>query len=203
MNVAPSQMFVAGPERLVARGARERLYLAPADSYLRRSSMPTSPARQLSRRLAAIAVVFGISGCSHLRLQSPIAAAPGPPPSFVPTTSDVRSTRVIDIRDGVSKTAAFKAATDLLKQRLSIDVSDLNAGFLMTPWQSGFIRNGVPDLRYRTRIIIRFLGDDWKQASVRAEANWQKSGDEWDIGYDTKALDDVANDLRARIGKTP
>lgn len=165
--------------------------------------MPIPPAHRLARRLAAIAVVFGISACSQIRLQSPIAAAPGPPPTFVPTTSDVRSTRLIDLRDGVSKTAAFKAATDLLKQRLSVDVSDQNAGFLMTPWQSGLIRNGVPDLRYRTRIIIRFLGDDWKQASVRAEANWQKSDDEWEIGYDTKTLDDVSNDLRSRIGKTP
>lgn len=165
--------------------------------------MPTSPARQLTRRLAAIAVTVGLSACSHVRLQSPIAAAPGPPPSFVPTTSDVRSTRVIDLRSGVSKQAAFKAAEDLLTQRLSVDVKDQQAGFLMTPWQSSLMRNGVPDLHYRTRIIIRFLGEDWKQASVRAEANWQTSGDEWEIGYDTKALDDIANDLRGRIGKTP
>ena len=196
-------MFVTGAGRLVARGPSRRLYLASADCYLRRSLMPTPPAHRLTRRLTAIAVVFGISACSHVRLQSPIAAAPGPPPSFVPTTSDVRSTRVIDVRDNVSKPAAFKAASDLLTQRLSIDVSDQRAGFLMTPWQSSLMRNGAPDLRYRTRIIIRFLGEDWKQASVRAEANWQKSGDEWEIGYDTKALDDVANELRSRIGKMP
>jgi len=195
-------MFVAGAARLVARSTRERLYLAPADRYLRRSLMPTPPARRFTRRLAAIAVVFGASACSHVRLQSPIAATPGPPPSFVPTTSDVRSTRVIDLRDGVSKQAAFKVATDLLKQRLSVDVSDVNAGFLMTPWQASLMRNGVPDLHYRTRIIIRFLGDEWKQASVRAEANWQKTGDEWEIGYDTKALDDIANELKIRIGKS-
>jgi len=58
----------------------------------------------------------------------------------------------------------------------------------------------ISALRYRVRIIIRFVGDDWKQVTVRAEANWQR-GDEWDIGYDSKALDDVATDLRTRIGK--
>jgi len=79
-------------------------------------------------------------------------------------------------------------------------VSDPHAGFLMTPWQASFTRNGVPDLRYRTRVIIRFVGDDWKQVSLRAEADWQK-GDEWEIGYDSKLLDDVANDLAARVGK--
>ena len=70
----------------------------------------------------------------------------------------------------------------------------------MTPWQASFMRQGAPDLRYRTRIIIRFLGDDWKQVSVRVDANWQR-GDEWDIGYDSKLLDDAANDLSARVGK--
>jgi hypothetical protein len=129
-----------------------------------------------------------------------ITGASGPPQTFVATTSDTRSSRVIDVRDGVTKAAAFRAATDLLTQRFSVDVSDQRAGFLMTPWQATYIQNGVPDLRYRTRVIIRFVGDDWKQVLVRAEANWQH-GDEWDIGYDSKVLDDVANDLRNRIGK--
>src|SRR5206468_13109816 len=115
-------------------------------------------------------------------------------------TSDVKTTRVIDLRDGLTKPAAFKAATDLLAAGYTIDVSDPKAGFLMTPWQAGTTRDGAPDLHYRTRIIIRFLGEDWKQASVRAEANWQRL-DEWDVGYDTKLLDDVTNDLKLRIGK--
>jgi hypothetical protein len=124
------------------------------------------------------------------------------PATFVATTSETRSSRVIDVRDGVTKAAAFRAATDMLTQRASVDVSDQRAGFLMTPWQATSIRNGVPDLRYRMRVVIRFVGDDWKQVIVRAEANWQR-GDEWDIGYDSKVLDDVANDLRNRIGKKP
>src|SRR5262249_604663 len=70
-----------------------------------------------------------------------------------------------------------------------------------TPWQAGTTREGAPDLRYRTRIVIRFLGDDWKQVTIRAEANWQRL-DEWDIGYDSKLLEDVPTDLRVRLGKT-
>ena len=145
-----------------------------------------------------------VTACGGVHLQSPIgqASSSGPPPTFVVTTSETRSSRVIDVRDGVTKTAAFRAATDLLTQRFSVDVSDQRAGFLMTPWQATLTREGVPDVRYRVRVIIRFLGDDWKQVAVRAEANWQR-GDEWDVGYDTKALDDVANDLRTRIGKRP
>lgn len=105
----------------------------------------------------------------------------------------------------MTKTAAFKAATDLLTQKYSVDVSDQHAGFLMTPWQATLLRDGAPDLRYRTRVMIRFVGDDWKQVSVRSQANWQPEGnaDEWIIGYDSKILDDVANDLSGRIGKKP
>jgi hypothetical protein len=150
--------------------------------------------------LAILATV--LSGCAGVRLRSPIAPASGPPPSFVPTTSDVRATRLVDVRDGVTKAAAFRAATDLLTQRYSVDVSDQHAGFLMSPWQSSVMRDGVPDLRYRTRVVIRFLGDDWKQASVRSDANWQR-GEEWDIGFDSTMLGAVSLELKARIGKRP
>jgi hypothetical protein len=153
-------------------------------------------------RFFAVSLAIALGACGGVHLRSPIAPASGPPDSFMPTTSDVRATRIIDVRDGVTKTAAFRAATDLLTQRYSVDVSDQHAGFLMTPWQASLVRDGVPDLRYRTRVIVRFLGDDWKQVSVRSEANWQR-GDAWDVGYDSKMLDDVAADLRTRIGKRP
>jgi len=139
-----------------------------------------------------------------MQLRSPIAPIPVavPPATFVQTTSDVKATRVVDVREGLGKAAAFKAATDLLTQNFSVDVTDSKAGFLMTPWQAGTTREGAPDLNYRTRIIIRFLGEEWKQATVRAEANWQRL-DGWDIGYDSKMLEDVSSGLRARIGKQP
>jgi len=139
-----------------------------------------------------------------MQLRSPIAAIPVavPPASFVQTTSDVKATRVIDVREGLAKAVAFKTASDLLAQNYSVDVSDAKAGFLMTPWQAGTTREGAPDLSYRTRIIIRFLGEEWKQVTVRAEANWQRI-DGWDIGYDSKMLEDVSADLRARIGAKP
>jgi hypothetical protein len=154
------------------------------------------------RAARAITAALAIAGCSRMQLRSPIAPIPVvvPPATFVQTTSDVKATRVIDVREGLTKAALFKAATDLLTQASSVDVSDPRAGFLMTPWQAGTTRDGAPELRYRTRIVIRFLGDEWKQVTVRAEANWQRM-DEWDIGYDSKLLEDVSSDLRARIGR--
>lgn len=152
------------------------------------------------KRLLLVALVAS-SGCG-VHLRSPVSTAPtpgGPPPTFVGTSSDARMTRLIDVREGMSRAAAFRAASDFLTQKYAVDVSDARAGFLMTPWQSSFVREGAPDLRYRTRIIFR-VGEDGKQASVRTEANWQR-GDEWDVGYDSKMLEDAVVELRTRIGK--
>jgi hypothetical protein len=35
---------------------------------------------------------------------------------------------------------------------------------------------------------------------VRAEANWQRD-DEWDVGVDNSLLEEVASEVRTRIGK--
>ena len=153
-----------------------------------------------SRRIAPIAALL-LSACGGVHVST--SASPALPPTFVATTSDTKASRVIDVRDGLTKAAAFKAASDMLTARFSIDVSDQRAGFLMTPWQASFIRDGAPELRYRMRLIVRFVGDDWKQVSVRTEANWQRGADEWDIGYDSKTLEDAATELRTRIGKRP
>ena len=52
------------------------------------------------------------------------------------------------------------------------------------------------------REYLRFLGDEWKQLSVRAEANWLRA-DEWQVGYDAVLLDSVTTQLEARIGRRP
>jgi hypothetical protein len=157
------------------------------------------------RRIALAALIAGLTACSNLSIRSPISTAPnsgGPPQSFVATTSDSRLTRTIDVRDGMTRATAFRSASDFLTQKYSLDVSDARAGFLMTPWQASLIRSGAPDPRYRTRVIVR-LSEDGKQATIRSEANWQKSADEWEMGYDGQVLEDVVVELRTRIGKKP
>lgn len=125
----------------------------------------------------------------------------GPPTSFVASTSDAKTTRVVALRDGITKQAAFRIATDYLAQKYTVYVSDPNAGFLMTPWAATLARDSVPELRYRTRIVLRFLGDStWKQLAVNADANWLR-GEEWEVGYDAALLDSVSTNLTARFGK--
>src|ERR1041384_6746289 len=151
-------------------------------------------------RLWSVIALSFVSGCGSVRLRSPIAPVAGPPSTFTGTTSDSRGSRVVELRDGLTKQNAFKAVVAYLNQKYTVDVKDDHAGFIMTPWQASSLRNGVPDLRYRTRVIVRFIGDEWKQVTVRSEANWQH-GDGWDIGFDEKLLDDVATEILNRIGK--
>ena len=107
---------------------------------------------------------------------------------------------MIEVREGLARPQALRLVTDALGERFVVEVTDPRAGFVMTAWQAGMVRDGVPDLRYRTRLIARFLGEDWGSLQLRDEANWAR-GDEWDIGYDSAQLDTVATLLRERLGR--
>jgi hypothetical protein len=124
------------------------------------------------------------------------------PSTFVRTTAELPALRTIDVRDGLTHPQAMRALVDALSQRYVVDVVDPRAGFAMTTWQASAIRDGVPDLRYRTRITARYIGDDWKSLRVISEARWAR-GQEADIGYDSAQLDSIAADLRGKIGKKP
>src|SRR5476649_2515020 len=104
-----------------------------------------------------------------------------PPDTFVQSTAELRATRTIDVREGFSHAQAMRTLVETLGQRYAVDVTDSRAGFAMTAWRASLVREGVPDLRYRTRVSARFLGDDWRRLQLRGEANWAR-GDEWDVG---------------------
>jgi hypothetical protein len=171
-------------------------------------SIQGAGATRRSSVVLALAVPFvaaAVGGCGPLRAA---ARAPdarivqaGAPASFVRSTSDTRSTRLIDLRDGLTKPLAWKTALEVLGAEHTVDVKDETVGFAMTPWEATLVRDGVPDLRYRTRVTLRFLGEEWKQLQVRAEANWRARGDEWDVGFDEALLEKVTSDLQSRLGK--
>lgn len=123
------------------------------------------------------------------------------PATFVRTTADARASRSIDVRDGLSRQTAMRSLTDALSQRYVVDVVDPRAGFVMTTWQASLVRDGVPDPRYRTRFVARFV-DDWHSLQLRSEARFTR-GEEPDVGYDSAQLDSLANDLRTKVGKKP
>lgn len=122
------------------------------------------------------------------------------PASFFRTTADAPATRTIDVRDGLSRQVAMRSLNDVLSGRYVVDVVDPRAGFAMTTWQAR-IREGIPDPRYRTRFVTRFV-DDWKSLQVRSEARFART-EEPDVGYDSAQLDSLTNELRTKLGKKP
>ena len=145
-------------------------------------------------RPSAVLLCLALSACA-----SSGSAAPG---TFVRSTAESRNTRIIDVREGLSKATAMRTLVDALAQRFTVEVTDPRAGFAMTAWEASLVRDGVPDLRYRTRFVAQFVGDDWRKLQLRHEANWAH-GDEWDVGYDAAQLDSVGNELRAKLGRRP
>ena len=124
------------------------------------------------------------------------------PSTFVRTTAEAPATRAIEVRDGLTRPTAMRMLLEALSQRYTVDVSDSRAGFAMTTWQASVVRDGVPDLRYRTRFTARYTGDDWRSLRLQSEARWTR-GDDADVGYDATQLDSLAADLKLKLGRRP
>jgi len=150
-----------------------------------------------------LVLVLALTACRSLPFSPRHESEDAKPPlSFVRSTADVRATRMIEVRDGLTRPQALRLVTDALSEKFTVEITDPRAGFVMTAWQSSMVRDGVPDLRYRTRLVARFLGENWSTLQLRDEANWAR-GDEWDIGYDAAQLDTVSTMLRQKLGKQP
>ena len=152
-------------------------------------------------RFVSALLLLPLFACASIRQRGSAAQSP-PPSSFVRTTAELRATRMVQVRDGIARADAMKAVADALQVRFVVEVADPNAGFTMTAWRASLSRDGVPDLRYRTRIVARFLGDDWRRLQLKSEANWAR-GDEWEIGYDVAQLDTASRELRERLSPKP
>ena len=151
-------------------------------------------------RLLSVLLLFSLAACAPLFRRG--ANDESPPASFVHSTSELRATRMLQVREGLARPDAMKLVADALGKRYVVEVSDPNAGFTMTAWRASMGREGVPDLRYRTRLIARFLGDDWRRLQLRSDSNWAR-GDEWDIGYDVAQLDTSSRELQERLSPRP
>ena len=154
--------------------------------------------------LACALVACASTGKSSASPEQARSTTPGSglaPASFVRTTADAPAIRSIPVRDGLSRQAAMRSLSEVLSQRYVVDVVDPRAGFTMTTWQASLVRDGVPDPRYRTRFVARFV-DEWKSLQLRSEARFTR-GEEPDVGYDSAQLDSLANDVRTKLGKKP
>jgi len=124
------------------------------------------------------------------------------PKSFMRETTTPGPVKVFaPMATALPRQTAMRSLTDVLSQRYVVDVVDPRAGFAMTTWQASLVRDGVPDPRYRTRFVARFV-DEWKALQLRSEARFTR-GQEPDVGYDSAQLDSLASDVRTKLGKKP
>jgi hypothetical protein len=157
-------------------------------------------------RLPPLLLAFGLVACastgkSGAAPEQGRSATPGgglAPTSFVRTTADAPAMRTIEVRDGLTRQIAMRSLNEGLSQRYVVDVVDPRAGFVMTSWQAR-VRDGVPDPRYRTRFVARFV-DDWRSLQLRSEAQFTRD-EEPEVGYDSAQLDSLATELRTKLGK--
>jgi hypothetical protein len=151
---------------------------------------------RIPARLATSLLLLALPACATIRPGG--SGVGGAPSTFVRLATEAQISRTIPVKNG-GAASSWRTLTEYLSASHTIAVRDQSAGFAMTAWEATLAREGVPDLRYRTRLVVSFVGEDWKQLNIRAEANW-KEGDEWQVGYDRELLDRVTAELAARLG---
>jgi len=130
-----------------------------------------------------------------------------PPATFIQTFDEPGMWKSVEIKDGMEKEVTWRTIVDALTHHYDLEVIDKDSGYLRTSWKYTYIQEGIVNQNYRSRIVLKFVGDDWKVLQVKCESNWLSSGglgepSGWILGYDSKLLEDVYGDIQGRVGRT-
>ncbi len=123
-----------------------------------------------------------------------------PPPTFIRTLDEAGTWRSIEVRSGLEGDELWTTTVDAMARSFDLEVMDKPSGYIRTSWKFTFIRSGEVIDRYRARIVVKFQGTDWTTLEVKSEANWL-SDRGWEVGYDSRLLEDVFGDLQGRLGR--
>jgi len=107
------------------------------------------------------------------------------------------------LRQGLNFDQAFREVIFVLTRHgFEPEMVQSESGYIRTRWSTTWIRNrGSDDDRYRVRIIITF-NPNRTQLIIAAPAEYRSggSGTNWVVGYDTRAIETLRNDLTQMIG---
>ena len=123
-----------------------------------------------------------------------------PPDTFIKTFDEPGIWKSVEIREGITKDDLWKIVVDSLSQKYDLEVLEKDSGYLRSSWKYTYIIRGTVSDKYRSRIIVKFVGDDWEVAQVKCESNWLETRG-WILGYDTRLLEDVYGDIQGRVGR--
>lgn len=125
-------------------------------------------------RLSVVAVAFllPLAGCALLLT---------PPPSFVRTFDEPGTWKGIEVREGLlgMKDELWRIMVDSLAQKFDLEVLDKESCYVRTSWKYTLITGGwwpwsgerISE-RYRSRIVVKCAGADWRTVQVKSEASW-------------------------------
>ncbi|HHB91751.1 MAG TPA: hypothetical protein ENK59_00875 [Thioploca sp.] len=90
----------------------------------------------------------------------------------------------------------WRRVVDVLSEKYDLEVLDKTSGYIRTSW-----KYMLPDEdnKYRSRVIIKMLGNVWHTTKLKTEAQLFENGT-WITGYDTAILEEIYKDLQGRIG---
>lgn len=123
-----------------------------------------------------------------------------PPISFVKSFDDDTAWRKIELRENLDIEQAWPSLIDTIAKKYDIEIADKDARYLRTAWKYTYVwRNRISD-RYRSRIIVKFMGTDRQDLMVKVESNFLSNAG-WTPGYDTLILNDVYGDVQGTVGR--
>ena len=125
-----------------------------------------------------------------------------PPKSFLRTFDEPGTWKTIEIREALSLDETWRIVVDLMSQKFDLEVLEKDSGYLRTSWKYTFVIRNKVCARYRCRIILKFLGQDWGKVQVKTDAEWREK-DGWLTGIDTRLLEEVYGDLQGRASRRP
>ncbi len=139
--------------------------------------------------------IFLLSGClSNL------------PESFIRTYDEPGIWRSFEVRKNLTKENLWRTIVDAISVNYDLEVIEKESGYLRTSWKFTYVEEdwwggGITD-RYRSRIVLKFVEEDWKILRVKCESHWMDPNKKsWVMGYDKLLLEDVFGDLQGRIGR--
>jgi hypothetical protein len=123
-----------------------------------------------------------------------------PPASFVKTFDEAGTWKTVEVREGMDKSEMWRLIVDTLTQKYDLEVVQKDSGYIRTSWKYTYVVSETIVENYRSRIVVKVLGEDWKSLQVKCESNWlSKRG--WEIGYDIRLLQDAFSDIQGRVGR--
>lgn len=124
-----------------------------------------------------------------------------PPQSFIKTFDEAGTWKTIEVLDNMDKDTVWTQIVDTLTQKYDIEVIQKDSGYIRTSWKFTYVRDDQVVENYRSRIVVKMLGTDWKTLQVKCESNWLSKDKGWLVGYDMRLLEDAYSDIQGKVGR--